>query len=107
MVGLVLVFGAGALAQERVDLTTPETKPSNTSYRPVRVVLDADLPAIEIWLKGDNGEVASCHYTGPTAQALLVALNKADLSTRSLNQRILDRVVADGCLVGTVAGSVP
>lgn len=94
---------------ERVTLTTPETKPNNTGYQITSLLLDVAGARIMIQLAGDNGESKTVIYsssTTPTAQTLMTGLNKANLTTRSLNQRIFDRLITDGHLVGAVAGTV-
>jgi hypothetical protein len=112
---LVLGAAAGLLliplsAQERVTLTTAETKPSNTQYTVAALHLDWTAQSIVVEMTGVNGERLTKAYTPtttPTGSSLLVSLNKANLTTRSLNQRIFDRLILDGVLVGTVAGTVP
>lgn len=121
-------------AQERIDLSVAETKPSNSQYRIERLTITNDDPAtassdegvIHIQLLGQNGEAVSCVYTAttnPTATFLTIALNKANLSsayaanatTGSLRQRIFHRLVVMGestavcgkTLTGSLAGSVP
>ena len=114
------------ISQERVDLTVPETKPSNTSYHIERTSQDFDAGLFYIYLKGVNGESATCLYSAspaPTGAFLNNALNKANFATvyagnattGSLKQRIFHRLVVMGeaanvcgkILVGTVAGTVP
>jgi hypothetical protein len=107
---LVVIFGliaaAALIAQERATLTAPEVR-TNSAYRVSRLLLDWDTHAIFITLGGTNGEVKTCQYLGATADTLMIALNKANLTSRSLNQRIFDRIIADGCIAATVTGSVP
>lgn len=133
--GLALILAtAGVIAQERIDLSVAETKPSNSQYRIERLTIQYDDPAtagsdegqILIQLLGQNGEAVSCPYTStsnPTATFLANALNKANLSTAyagnattgSLRQRIFHRLVILGestaicgkTLTGSLAGSVP
>lgn len=132
-IGLLLTV-AYAYAQERIDLSVAETKPSNSQYRLERLTIQYDDPAtagsdegtILIQLLGQNGEAVSCTYassTSPTATLLTNGLNKADLSsaynnnatTGSLKQRIYHRLVVMGestahcgkTLTGTIAGAVP
>lgn len=131
---LCAVTGLVVTAQERIDLSVAETKPSNAQYRVERLTITYDDPVttpadeghIHIQLLGQNGEPVSCVYTAttnPTATFLTTALNKANLSsayaangtTGSLKQRIFHRLVVMGestavcgkTLTGTLQGSVP
>ena len=52
-------------------------------------------PLIVVRVMGPNGEMQSITYDGTTATTLMTALNKANLSTRSLTARVFDRLVAD------------
>ena len=122
-VGLVLT------AQEKITLTAPETNPEyrlgNLVIVPNDPATTADEGAIVMDLKGTNGENVSCRYgagTNPTGSFLVVALNKANLSsayagnatTGSLTQRIFHRLIVMGestavcgkTLTGTLAGTV-
>lgn len=85
---------------EQLDLTTPVTW-----YRVSR--LSMDWPAQHIWIRlaGPNGEDLAHTYVGAQATALMTALNKANLSTKSLHKRIIEQLVADGVLAGTISGS--
>jgi hypothetical protein len=100
---------AGAAAQERLTLTTPLPQPAQVQgYSVSSLLLKWEpTPQIVVTLKGEDGKYVDAVYEGATATTLMIALNKANLSTRSLNQRIFDRLIADGKLIGTVAGSVP
>lgn len=127
-----LAVAAGVWAQERIDLTTPDSVPTNLSYRLERLTLTFDNPAtasidegvIHIQLMGRERPVAlSCTYsasTSPTATSLLVPFVKANLSTAytgagtgSLPHRIFHRLVVMNeapavcgrSLAGTVAGT--
>lgn len=126
ILSLVLVFGVGLYAQERITLASPETV-INTQYRVQHIDLDYDNGRIAILLKGDqSGEAVSCVYaatTNPTGAFLISGLNKANLAsayagnatTGSLMQRIFHRLVVmnessavcSKALVGALAGSVP
>lgn len=90
---------------ETLALTTPETKPSNTGYKVVRLLLDWESALIRIELKGVNGEIKTHDYAGATATTLMNQLNTMNLSTQSLQKRILNRLISDGVLTGTVTGS--
>ena len=110
---LAALLASGSLsAQERISLSAPETVPNNQTYRVERIVLEEDDPNvvgdqafIRIQIMGVERPVsATCTYTAstnPTGTFLLVALNKANLSsayagngtTGSLKQRIFHRLV--------------
>jgi hypothetical protein len=62
------------------------------------------VPTIEAGFRGDNNEYTSIGYEGTEATNLMVALNKANLSTKSLHRRIMEKAIADGKLSGTISG---
>lgn len=114
------VISLGPRAQERVTLATPITPTVTiTDYQVRSLFLEfGDRATVEddnivIVLEATSGSPSDpLHlqrfvYTGQTANNLITGLNKANLSTRSLNQRILDRLVADGFVAGAVTGAVP
>lgn len=136
IVAVLLGLSSSTFAQERVDLTTPETTPTNTGYRIGRVSFLIDDPAtpsvdegvLEINLVGVGkpDSTFNCFYTAsttPTGTFLTNAVQKANLSTAyagnattgSLKQRIYHRLVVMNeapavcgrSLVGTIAGAVP
>ena len=132
--GIVGLLSVDAAAQEKITLTTPETKPSNSAYRlelfdsfsdnPDTTPLDEGYLVIR--LVGQTGEVVNCTYnavTNPTGTFLNNGFNKANFSTAyagnattgSLKQRIYHRLVIMGestavcgkTLTGTITGAVP
>lgn len=90
---------------EQINLTAPITTPNLSDYRVVYLAFDWDHPSITITLRGTNGERKNWSYSGATATTLMVALNKANLSVKSLHRRVIEQLQADGVLVGTIAGS--
>jgi hypothetical protein len=53
-----------------------------------------------------NGRTLTCQYDGAAADALIASLNTTNLSTTSLERRIISRCQADGKLgAGTVSGT--
>lgn len=92
---------------ERFTLTTAETIPEKrtTYYRVARVSLNWVAARIDVDVLGENGELRGFVYEGVVATNLMVALNTADLSVKSLHRRILERLAADGRLVGAVTGA--
>lgn len=91
---------------ESVTLTTPEVIPqiTTTDYRVTYLQMDWPQASIVIHLLGTNGERKEVRYDGAVATTLMVALNTANLSIKSLHRRILERLIADGKLAGTVNG---
>jgi hypothetical protein len=70
--------------------------------------------AIVIHLRGEHGELkvvslwrvyrrASAEKT--KALNLMIALNKANLTVKSLQRRVLEQLAADGLLAGSVTGT--
>lgn len=106
--------------QERITLTTPvQVSPGATLFRVW--VLDfrrghPDRPAgiLAIYREVDGagafisgGRSFECRYEGSAADTLLVALNKANLSTTSLERRVMTQCQADKQIgAGTISGVV-
>ena len=44
-------------------------------------------------------------YEGALAESLMILLNKADLSSNSLQRRIIQRLIDDGYVQGTISGT--
>lgn len=99
------LFAGFAHAAERIDLTAPDQVRSGTSsYQIVSVHFEWDRGRIEINLVGENGETKSIAYDDPEGRALMVAMNRMDFSSVSLQRRIMNKLLADGHLVGAVSG---
>lgn len=90
---------------ELITLTAPVVPPSVTDYRVTGLILNFGGQKLSVELTGTNGERLTHNYVGSTAVTLMVSLNKANLATKSLQRRILERLVADGVLAGTISGS--
>ena len=87
---------------ETLNLTTPI---STSSVTVARLILDWAGAAIYIVLVS-NGKRFEYSYTGATATTLMVGLNKANLTIKSLHKRIIEQLVADHAeLAGTITGS--
>jgi hypothetical protein len=69
------------------------------------IVSDPTRASIRAWLVGENGLEKLCQWDGATADTLIIALNKANLTTISLEKRVLNQAVTDGKLSGTISGS--
>lgn len=92
---------------ESITLLTPEvTAPKTTTdYKVMLLLLDFEGGQIVAQLRGTNGEKREFRYEGSDALALLTALNKANLTTQSLQKRILLRLIADNKISGNVTGT--
>lgn len=105
----LFLFGimvSNSFAGEQIDLTAPITKPSITYYRVSRLELDWDAARIEIHLKFVlTGEEFVTGYTGTEATNLMVIMNKKNFSTNSMQKTILQKLIADGKISGTISGS--
>ncbi len=92
-------------AAEQVNLTTPITKPPINSYKIDSIVLNVTGATITIVLIDTaSGEKPVFSYYGTTATDLMKTLNKTDLSIKSLQKRIFERLIADGKIAGTISG---
>ena len=102
----VLLAPTLVLAAEKLDLTTPVTTPSITDWRPVRIILDRENQHIAVLFRGPAGEAKSCAEVGAAATSTMTALNKANLTSNSLEKRTITWAQGLGCLgAGTVTGS--
>jgi len=97
---------------EIVTLTTPI--PAAAVVRIASVLLDVRQSLIRVvfaeWASGafvPNGREVVALWNGAQADAMMLSLNKANLSTQSLNQRIFTQAITDGKLAGTQSGTVP
>lgn len=87
---------------EELNLDTPVMQQSGVSKIVIKEIR-LDWTHNIIWIKvGEAGEsgrtMPLVEYTGQEARNMMKALNTADLSVRSLNQRIIEKLQADGYL---------
>jgi hypothetical protein len=91
---------------EQIDLAAPEVlSVTNSTYQVDRLELDWGAARVHVTVKGSNGERRAFEYNGATATTMMVSLNTANLSTQSLQRRILARLITDGKLAGTISGT--
>jgi hypothetical protein len=103
-------------------LDTPLVTPPVSTTRVRVVVLTLDLEArltppappglVLVVLRDEHGVRQQITYTGTEATDLIVFLNKANLSTKSLHKRILEKLEADhkippGTIIGAPDGTLP
>ena len=109
---LVLYLGLVCSAQETLTLTTPATQTIAASWRVAALNIDTDAPNIEVTLKSDRGQQFVWRYVvgenGPTASEIQNAIrfiNRGDFKPKTLNQWILEQIVAKKVKLGTVGGT--
>lgn len=84
---------------EKVTLTVPVS-----DYAVSALSLRFKEGRITIELENTNGDRLIHTIEDPAATTLMLALNKADLSSNSLHRRIFARLITDGVLTGTISG---
>lgn len=104
LIAIILLLAAPVFAVEQIDLTTPITTPSITSFKVVKLILDIEGQGIIITLKSNTNERMEIAYNGAEALALMVAMNKMNFTTISIQKKILQKLITDGKLPGTISG---
>ena len=91
---------------EQLNLTTPipSDHPDTLSWKVILLNLDWLNAIIRIRIQSNAGEIIIHTISGVEATNLMIALNTANLSVKSLQRRILERLIADGVKVGTISG---
>ncbi len=93
---------------EQVNLTNPyQPDPRATStFQVSRLDLNWEGAEISIYLIDPVSKIRRAfRYEGQTALNLMIALNKANLSIKSLHRRVIEQLINDGKLEGSVSGS--
>ena len=100
---------------ELITLTAPIVKPTQTTIRFERLILDLEAKSVHVQWLGNNGEPGSAFYptpapvdhsSQPTGQQLIQTLNTANLTANSLIRRTLARLQTDGYIpAGTLSGT--
>ena len=99
---------------EKVDLTVAYGTTTN-EWRVMSLVLelgmkpdlsyDQDRSFIQVIFVGLNGHRLMHTWRGAGAHADIIALNKANLTTNSLQKRIFTKALNDGVFAGTISGT--
>ena len=90
---------------EKLTLAAPVVQTSLSEVEVVFLLLNKFEKKIEIRLQGNTKELLYFYYEGPVALNLMIALNKANLSLKSLERRIIEKLMADGKLAGAIVGA--
>ena len=101
---MLVVLCVPVWAAEQLDLAAPITPPSTTTYKVIFLSMQWPQGEVSITLADENGKTTGYSYNGPEATSLMQMLNTANLSVKSLQRRILEKLVNDGKLTGTVSG---
>jgi hypothetical protein len=113
---VALLLATPAVSQERITLTTPIVQPSITDYQVRSITFDMgadpdrsntidDRVTIVLIPNVPDREPFTHQYEGATAATINRQINRANLSTISLERRIMERLDADNVLDGTVTGT--
>lgn len=99
---------------EELVLATPiiESK-TTTKYKIISFTMNLEQAAgpdgepglVAISLRSDLGVTLNHAYRGPIAITMIKQLNVANLTTKSLIRRVMERLIADGILSGIVQGT--
>jgi hypothetical protein len=95
------------MVTEKISLSQPfyPDNRSTSDFQISRLDLNWEGQEINIHLLDPStGIRRSFAYEGETATNLMIALNKANLSIKSLHRRVLEHLIADGKLAGSVEG---
>lgn len=91
---------------EQLDLTVPQPQPTLTNYKVASVQLRLlPSPLVQIIVVNNGGGTIVHVYEGPQAQQILSAINTANFTNNSFAKTILNRLVTDGVLSGSVSGT--
>lgn len=89
---------------EQIVLTKAQVIPEKvtTSYSVVTILLDKRLKRVMIHLQSENFELIEFEYLEDEAVTFIEFLNKSVSDKISLERRILERILSDNKLEGTV-----
>lgn len=90
---------------EILTLTTPISQATITSYSLVYLMFDLLGGVIEMTVQSNIGQTKTRRVVGQTAIDLMHTLNIANLSTKSLQRRVLEYMAAQGDFSGTISGT--
>ncbi len=100
---------------EELVLTDPVVVPEKTTdkFRVASFTMNMDAVVdlsgqpgfVSIELRSNHGEQLHHQYTGNVAINMIKTLNTANLTTKSMQKRILEKLSNDGIIPGTVTGT--
>ena len=91
---------------EQLDLTVPIAGPTISTYKIIELRMNWPNGEIDVTLADELGKTIACQYRGAEAVALMLTLNTANLSVKSLHKRTIEKLQAGGKLpAGTITGT--
>ena len=109
----LLLFAVPAFADQKLIFTVPITEPSTSEVEMSDLCLHRTARIIEATFVSPGGKTIACTQSGAAATATMRALNKANMVTKSLQQRAVEWGQTTGgpdgvpCLpAGAVTGTV-
>jgi len=107
LIGALIVLCVGSGASQHVTLTEPVTlniPAYELRYFSVSLVPDQWQVHVVLWPIGADTDLHAVRHTwaDEEGETLIKQLNSADFSSVSLKTRLLQRLVDDGVLAGTV-----
>ena len=96
---------------EQLNLTTAipaEFVPGKliTTYKIIEIRFNWPNAEIDVHLVDEWGTAIHGQYTGPEATTIMQGLNTANMASKSLHKRTIERLQADGKLpAGTISGT--
>lgn len=93
---------------EELVLSDPVVVPEKVTNKYHVISFMMDIVAldglVQIVLRDNNNELSNYSYQGAEATTMIKQLNTANLTTKSMHKRILEKLSNDGLLPGTVTG---
>ena len=90
---------------EQLDLTTPVVV-TTSAYKVDQVHERWTAQRITIVLIAPPAPALIIEYTGIEARDMMIAGNKSNNTVKSRDKRIMEKLIADGKLAGTISGTV-
>lgn len=90
---------------EQLNLTSPEIGETINDWKVTKLSLNWPGQLIVIELTSNINTKYVHQYSGQTATDFMIILNKINLSIKSLQRRILERLIADGVKLGSIIGA--
>lgn len=90
---------------ELIILTTPVTAPTITDYHVIRIDINRKDQRFLMAVESNTGKMVERMEVGQVALDLMIQLNKANLTIKSLERRVLEYMASKGDFTGSVTGT--